>query len=256
MDIVFAPVAAEEGRETEARAKLEFRPVAARILGGYRHDWRLLLFAGLLVFVPIGLITSLDPFDGYTLDAGDDGWSVPQLILLVVQSVVPLIGAVFYSGVVAAGELERQSGERHPLSKVARTLPYRPLVVADIGLILVVVFGFVAFFVPGLVFLTWFALIAPIIEMERLGARAAFRRSREMVRPYFWKVAAVMIPLYILQSALEGLGDQIGHALLGEDFLGNLAGSTAANLLGSPLYALTVLALYFEILKRERPRES
>jgi hypothetical protein len=237
----------------EAPSKLEFRPVLRRIVDGYRYDWKLLLFAGLLVFVPIGLITSLDPFDGYALDDWDGGRSVVPLILLVAQSVVPLIGAVFYSGVVAAGELERQSGERHGLSHVARTLPYWTLIVADIGLILVVAVGFVALFIPGLIFLTWFALIAPIIEMERLGTRAAFRRSREMVRPYFWKVAGLMIPLSILQSALEGVGDEIGHSLLGHTFLGNWVGSTAANLLGSPLYALTALALYFEISRREKP---
>ena len=59
-----------------------------------------------------------------------------------------------------------------------------------------------------------------------------------------------------VQSILEGVGDGLGHGLLGEDYLGNLLGSVAANLLGSPLYALTVLALYFEITARERRAPS
>ena len=72
-----------------------------------------------------------------------------------------------------------------------------------------------------------------------------------MVRPHFWRVAGVVFPLTILQSILENTGDDAGHALLGEGYLGNWLGSVASNLLGAPLYALTVLALYFEIRARE-----
>ncbi len=244
--------AAEGGRS----AKLEIAPIAWRILDGYRYEWRLLLGAGLLVFVPVGLFTSLDPFDGNTIDRWEGSSTVLMLILLTAQATVSLLGAVFYSGVVAAGDEERQAGAKHVVRHVATHLPYRALLVADLGLIVVVALGFVALIVPGFIFLVWFALIAPVIEIERTGARAGFRRSREMVRPHFWRVAGLMIPLSILQSSLEEVGDGLGHGLLGETYIGNLLGSTAANLLGSPLYALTVLALYFEILRREKPGKA
>jgi hypothetical protein len=112
--------------------------------------------------------------------------------------------------------------------------------------------GFLALIIPGFIFITWFALIAPAIEIEGLGARAAFRRSRALVRPHFWRVAAIVIPLTFLQAALESGGEQLGHSLLGEGYPGNWLASVVSNLLGSPLYALTVLALYFEITARER----
>jgi hypothetical protein len=247
-------VTARAGPDEQAEPvapKLELRPLVARIVDGYRHNWRLLLVAGIVVFAPIGLINAFDPLDGNLLEEWSGGWTALLILVLIGQAAIPLLGAVFYSGVVAAGEEERTSGTRRGLAEVARSLPYWTLIVADLALVVVLIAGFVALSVPGIIFLSWFALIAPVIEMEGLSARAAFRRSRRLVRPHFWRVTGVIIPLTILQSLLEGAGQGLGHGLLGDSFLGDWAGSTVANLLGSPLYALAVLALYFEISARE-----
>ena len=91
-----------------------------------------------------------------------------------------------------------------------------------------------------------------VVRTQLVELRAAFRRSRTLVRPHFWRVAAIAIPLTFLQAALESGGEQLGHSLLGEGYPGNWLASVVSNLLGSPLYALTVLALYFEITARER----
>jgi hypothetical protein len=245
-------VGADE-RPPEAGSKLEIKPILRRVATGYREDWRLLLLIGLIVFVPIGMITAFQPFEGSNLDDWSGGWAPVLAAIVFTQLVLPLLGAVFYSGVVAAGEQEREWGTRHGLGHIARTLPYWKLILADLALVLVLGFGFLLLVVPGIIFLTWFALIAPVVEIERLGVRAAFRRSRALVRPHFWRVAGVMIPLMIVQSILEGVGDELARGLLGDTYIGNWLGSVAANLLGSPLYALTVLALYFEILAREPP---
>ena len=231
--------------------RLHVRPILAQVAAGYRYDWKLLLGAGLLVFVPIGLLTALDPLDGNALDEWNGGWSVAFVLLLVAQASIPLLGAVFYSGVVAAGEEQRRHGDRHDLREVARNLPYWTLILADLALLFVMAVGFIALVIPGFIVITWFALIAPVIEMEGRGVRGAFRRSRAMVRPHFWKVACIVIPLTFLQALLESGGDAAGHALLGDGYPGNLLGSIVSNFLGSPLYALTVLALYFEITERE-----
>jgi hypothetical protein len=204
-----------------------------------------------MVFVPVGLISALEPLDGYSIDEWDGARSVGILILVMTQISVSLLGAVFYAGVVAAGEQRRRHGVHHGLRDVARRLPYRALILADFAFILVVAGGFLLLVVPGFIFVVWFALIAPVIEIEERGVRASFRRSREMVRYHFWRVAGVILPLIVVESILEGFGDGVGHGLLGENYLGNLTGSVVANLLVSPLYALTVLALYFEIRMRE-----
>ncbi len=241
----------EKGSDATRPERLRFRPILAGIAAGYRYDWRLLLGAGLLVFVPVGLISALDPFDGYSIDEWDGARSIGILILVLTQSAVSLLGAVFYSGVVAAGEERRRHDVHHGLREVARRLPYRRLILADFAFILVIAAGFLLLVVPGFIFVVWFALIAPVIEIEERGVVASFRRSREMVRDHFWRVAGVIFPLVAVESLLEGFGDGIGHGLIGENYVGNLTGSVVANLLVSPLYALTVLALYFEITARE-----
>ena len=215
----------DSDRKPERREPLGIRPIVAQVAAGYRYDWKLLFGAGLLVFAPIGLLTSLDPFDGYAIDDWSGGWSVVLFLLLAIQASVPLLGAVFYSGVVAAGEERRRHGVHHRLPDIARNLPYRSLIVADIALLLVMFAGFLALIVPGLVFITWFALIAPVIEMERRGARAAFRRSRQLVRPHFWRVAgdraAAGDPAV---GPRERRAVDAGHALLGDGYLGNWLG--------------------------------
>ncbi len=232
--------------------RLRFRPILTQVAAGYRWDWRLLLGAGLLVFVPVGLISALEPFDGYSIDEWDGARSIGLLILILTQATVSLLGAVFYSGVVAAGEERRRHGVHHGIRDVARKLPYRTLILADFAFILAIAAGFLFLVVPGFIFVIWFALIAPVIEIEQRGVIASFRRSREMIRHHFWRVAGVIFPLVFVESLLEGFGDGIGHGILGENYLGNLTGSVVANLLVSPLYALTVLALYFEIRAREQ----
>ncbi|HET6831569.1 MAG TPA: hypothetical protein VFH44_09500 [Solirubrobacterales bacterium] len=230
---------------------LHIRPLIRQIADGYRHSWKLLLVTGLLVFGAIGLVSAIDPLDGEAIEDWSGGELVGLVLLIIAQVSIPLLGDVFYSGIVAAGEERRRSGVSHGLGDVARRLPYRSLILADLLLFGLIVAGLVALVVPAFIVLTWFALIAPLIEIEGLGVRAAFRRSRALVRPHFWRVAGVVIPLAFLQAVLEGIGDSFGHSILGEGYLGDWLAEVIANLLASPLYALTVLALYFEITARE-----
>jgi hypothetical protein len=225
--------------------------VLRQIAYGYRHNWKLLLGAGLLVFGAIGLISAIDPLDGEAVEDWSGGEIVGLVLLIIAQVSLPLLGEVFYAGVVAAGEVQRRSGVTHGLGDIARNLPYRNLILADLLLFAFMVAGLLALIVPYFIVIAWFALIGPLIKIERLGVRAAFRRSRALVRPHFWRVAGIVIPLVFLQAVLEGAGDSFGHSLLGEGYLGDWLAEVIANLLASPLYALTVLALYFEITARE-----
>ena len=118
------------------RLELHVRRSSRRVADGYRYDWKLLLGAGLLVFVPIGLITALDPLDGNAIDDWNGDWSAVLIVILFTQAALPLLGAVFYSGVVAAGEQERRHGERATASATSPgPLPYWTLILADLALI-------------------------------------------------------------------------------------------------------------------------
>ena len=229
--------------------RLRFRPVLRGILRGYRNDWRVLLAMGVLIFAPIALLDVLIPSD---IDADDFDGTIVLLILatIPVQVALHLVGTVLYSGVIAAGERERRSGERPSFRHVIRELPYGPLILADLAVIAVTIVGLIAFIVPGLVFMTWFALIAPVIELERRGVRDGFRRSREMVRPHFWRVAGLVLPLSVLQSLLESGASDAVHGLLGHGEIGTWGAEVVANIVGASLFGLTAVVIYFEILER------
>lgn len=240
--------------ETGHVERLRFRPVLAGILRGYRSDWRILLLAGIVIFAPIALLDVVVPED-LELDDFDSGLILLLLAAIPLQVMLHLVGTVLYSGVIAAGERERRSGEHPSLRHLIRELPYGTLMLADLAVIAVIAGGLILLIVPGLVFMTWFALIAPVIELERRGVRDGFRRSRAMVRPHFWRVAGLVIPLWILQSALESAASDAVHGLLGDGGVGTWSAEVVANVVGASLFGLTAVVIYFEILeRRERSR--
>jgi hypothetical protein len=56
-----------------------------------------------------------------------------------------------------------------------------------------VALGLVLLIVPGLVLLTWWSMVVPVIVLEGRSAGEAFGRSRELVRGYGWNVFGVII---------------------------------------------------------------
>ncbi len=101
--------------------------------------------------------------------------------------------------------------------------------------------------VPGLIFLTWFALVGPAIEVEHHGVASAFRRSRELVRPHFWKVASLVVPTLLAEGHIAGAAESGSVSALGESFAGEWAGSVVGNLVAAPIFALAVVVLFYEL---------
>jgi hypothetical protein len=235
---------------SEPAVRLRPARVAAEVLRIYAARWQLLIGVGLIIFVPIGLVEVLDDLAQEPL-ADEEGVSGVRLALLLVagsaHAVTSLLGEVLYSGVVAAIVLAYRGGKRSAFAEVARSLPYARLIGADLLFVLIVALGTIALIVPGLIALTWFALIGPVIKMEGSGAVACFRRSRELVRGNGWRVFGVIFPIMIAQGLIAEAVHAAVSGALGEAFGGALAASVAANLLASPFYALVVVVIYFEL---------
>lgn len=234
--------------EGSAENEVELR--LGRVLGElvtiYRASWRDLLVLGLLIFVPIGLLESVGPTDAQ-IDDIDDLRLIPITLLVAAQIVIPLIGTVFYAGVVSAQVVRMRGGTDHGIRELARELPYGRLIVADILLVVLTGLGLALVIVPGFVILTLYALIAPVIEIEGTTVRASFKRSRELVRGNFWKVAGLVWPATLLSSALEALGDDSAFEILGEGFPADWLSTVLGNLLAAPVWALIVIVLYLEL---------
>lgn len=230
---------------------LRLRPLLAEMAGAYRESWRILVGAGLALFVPLGLVEALDnPL--VDVDVGDFGLlTVAEVAALVAtQAIGPLLATVVYAGIVAAVVEARRERSRPSLSPLLRALPYRRLVAADLLLTVLVAVGLLILVVPGVVLLTWFALVGPAIESERRGVASAFRRSRELVRPHFRQVALLVVPAFLAEGAIAGLAESGSVEALGDTLAGEWIGSVVGNLLAAPVFALAVVVLFWELPAR------
>jgi Uncharacterised protein family (UPF0259) len=243
-------VSAAEGSD-ESRRKLSLRTTALEGVRTLREQWRLLLAAGLVIFVPLGFFEALDNrLNDVEVDEISDLAAIEALFAALVHSATSLWGEILYTGVVAAGVSELLGGEHRPLRRIAGTLPYGRLIAVDVLYTLIVLAGLVLLFVPGVVFYVWFALAGVVVKIERRGIADSLRRSRELVRGSFWRVAAVVIPAELLSSAVVDGGQQLGHDLA-DGFAGEWLGASLGLLLATPLYAVAVVVVAFQLFALE-----
>jgi hypothetical protein len=107
-----------------------------------------------------------------------------------------------------------------------------------IGLILVIV--------PGLILATIWAVIVPVIVIERTGALASFGRSRELVRGRAWHVFATLVLVYII---LIVVGIVLGAIF---SFLPHVLGSGLSQVISgtivAPFLAIVVTLVYYRLV--------
>lgn len=230
------------------------RPVAVYrdTFRAYRRHAARLFAVGAIIFVPTALLETvvgrLDAIDSAT----EDTFTIAAILAVVLGQVVfGLAGDVFYSGVVALVVAGHREG-RASLRWIAAHLSFGTLIVIDVAYNLGIAVGLLLLVIPGILVFTWFALAAPLVELERLGARVAFARSRELVRGRFWTVLAILAPLTLaaqsLDDGLVGLAEELfGHYLVVEW----LAESVASVLL-SPLYAIPAVLITLRLIGHPR----
>jgi hypothetical protein len=140
---------------------------------------------------------------------------IPALLAI---TLVPVANATVGGGVIYAGALERIVGahhygaERHSALQLARGLPLKRLLIADLILMVVTITGYALFVVPGLVAFTFFCLVGPMITIEGRDVRSAFRRSAQLVRTQFLLVfGLVTLPVIVEEAIFHSLAEFALH---------------------------------------------
>jgi hypothetical protein len=203
-----------------------------------RRRFRRVASAALVVFSVAALV---DLLVAALIDWVDDGNALVVVATLLLSSFAA-IGFTFFAGLLDHTVAEDQHGEpTKSVGAVLRTLPYGRLLLA--GVLLAVGAGVLALalLIPGLVFYTYFSLVGPIINMEDRSVRAAFRRSRQLVRSHF-KLTFLLVTLPVLfeQEVVHGVELLVDPPLwLG--FLVNVAGGA---LIGSVVALVDVTLAY------------
>jgi hypothetical protein len=178
------------------------------------------------------------------------------VLLALITTVVSLVGTFWLQGAlvyavddVRDGRVDTTVGE-----VFKRVRPYLwTLVVAGILAALGIALGLVLLIVPGLILLTWWCLIVPVIVLEGKSVGEAFTRSRELVRGHGWTVFAVVIITAILSGIASGIIQSIFFFL--GSFLRYWIGGTIANAVVGPFLAIALTLMYFKLRELREARE-
>ncbi len=210
------------GAEAGRPASLVREVVAAAARAGWRNAGRIIVAAA-VVSAAVSLAETI-------IHTFTDGASLPVSLLAEIgTSSVSLLGVVLLAGFLGRLVGEASHGRpRASVTDVLRTLPWRRLVGGDLLVVVIVGIGLAALVIPGLIAVTFLAVVGPVIEIESSPAVAALRRSVHLVRQRFWAVvllatlptsAASQIPATFphpvtTAAVLAFAGFRIGEALV------------------------------------------
>jgi hypothetical protein len=178
-----------------------------------RHHYRRVALVALIVFVPPpllaamlgGLRDSLESDPGLVRGLG-------YLLGLLMVTLIRLMGPVVYAGYLdeAVGH-EYFGGQRVHFRSVLKTLPWVRLVVADFILIIGAAVGLALFVIPGLMWMTLFSLVGPVIVQERHGIGDGFRRTMLLSRTAWPMILLLVVALIVVELAVHEVVHQATH---------------------------------------------
>jgi hypothetical protein len=120
-----------------------------------------------------------------------------------------------------------------------------PVAIVSIVAGIAIAIGLILLLVPGLWLMTIWAVIIPVIIIERSGAFESFGRSQDLVRGRGWHVFFTLVLVYIIQLVVGLLLDVIFSALPGS--LRDGLSTVIAGTLVAPFLAIVVTLIYYRL---------
>jgi hypothetical protein len=106
--------------------------------------------------------------------------------------------------------------------------------------------GFLLLIVPGVILVTIWAVVAPVIVIENRSFDA-FGRSYELTRGNFWQVLAVIVVLFIIQFIIQRIFGAIGGGI-SDSIVTYSIFTLIGSVIIAPLTALASAVMYFELV--------
>jgi hypothetical protein len=169
-----------------------------------------------------------------------------------IGDVLGLIASMFAAFLLQAALTKAIQDEREGRAEisvggtVSAVLPFTgPVAIASILAVIAIWIGLLLLIVPGLVLMTIWAVIIPVIIIERSGALDSFGRSQQLVRGHGWHVFGTLVLVFVIQLAVDLVLGVIFSALPGafRDGLSTLISGT----LIAPFLALVVTLIYYRL---------
>ncbi len=211
--------------------------------GVYRLLFRRSVAAAAVIYAVIGLAE---------LAADQAGGGGVRVAIGLLSLALGLAGPILVQGALV--EIVRNVHDGQPPASVSALYErsqqrFWRLLGASVIYGLGVTFGLLLLIVPGLLAAARWALLAPLIMIERLGVFDALERSRSLVKGHTGAVLGAVILAFLLLSA-PGL-------LLAVEFPGGPAGFTFFSIvwgsLTAPFGAHMLSVVYFRLVDPEQP---
>jgi hypothetical protein len=120
-----------------------------------------------------------------------------------------------------------------------------PLIVAGILAAAGILAGLALLIVPGLVLLTWWLVVSPVIVLEARSVFDGFRRSRALVRGSSWPVFGVVVMTLLVLFAFTLVLGVVLQPL--EETIRGFLASVIGNSLAAPFAAVAWTLTYFRL---------
>jgi hypothetical protein len=179
-----------------------------------------------------------------------NGLTEGNLSLFWLGIVVSLAVGTLYQGMVVELVRDVQDGRLDAsVGDLMRSvLPVLgPLIGAGILAGIGVAVGFFLLIVPGLILLTMWAVIAPVIVVEHRGVFDAFGRSRQLVKDYGWPVFGTVVVAFLI-AFVAGILFILIAASIADGPILRIVFSALASTITAPIEALVASVLYFRLL--------
>lgn len=209
----------------------------------YRSHLRHLVTIAAVVYVPMGVIAALLVMTGWPGVVAANVLNTAALFL--VQGAVVTTVADVRDG-------RRDLGVVETLATAGRRLV--PVALAGVLATLGILLGLLLLIVPGLILLTWWLVISPVILLESSDVGASFGRSRALVHGHAWPVFGVVVLTLLVLLAL-GLAVGIVLSPLDEALRGFLV-TAIGNSLAAPFAGVAWTLTYFRLRDLEAGREG
>ncbi|MDX6626776.1 MAG: hypothetical protein QOE56_1765 [Solirubrobacterales bacterium] len=218
--------------------KLDVGATLSEVFSIYRENAGVLLPVAFWLFLVVAILNGI---------AGS------SLVLLLVASVVGIAAGTLYQGMVVNLVRDVQDGRRDFSAGelLSSATPFiLPLIGAGILAGLGIGIGLILFIVPGLILLTIWAVLAPVIVIEKSPVMAAFGRSRELVRGNGWQVFGAIVVAYLIVIVGSIVFTAIAAAIADGPLL-RIVFSALASTITAPVSALVAAVIYFRLRATE-----
>jgi hypothetical protein len=201
----------------------------------YKKHFVHLFLVAFVVYLGLAILTALATAAG--------GW-----VALLVASILSIIGLFLVQAALVEAVSDIRDGRVDmTLGETFSRGASRIAPVAGAGILagIAIAIGLVLLIIPGLILLTWWSVIVPVIVLEGVGALGSFSRSRDLVRGYDFQVFGVIV-LTFLVLFVVGIVLSIILAALPNGVQSFVSNVISGSLTG-PFSALVTTLLYFRL---------